>query len=204
MRLSLSSTLFLVVLIVIGLAATWIFASRPIILVLDQIATAAVETLPANSFVYSQDAISVGAFPGWTNLPDGQSGDFYVAIDVSGRLVLHAGKKSFPLGVRIGPPDVSGRLEIPFARDADDQVALIVERSLLAWPTPLDSNFMTGRTPSWRRNLYYRLSWRKRSGSVLNMVWRYEQGFYADDGWSSWMIREGATGLIHIDVVDIP
>lgn len=63
-------------------------------------------------------------------------------------------------------------------------------------------NFMTGKSPSWRRNLYYRLVWKKASGAKLVMVWRFEQGFYPDDGWTSGtMSREGSTGLLQVDVV---
>src|SRR5208282_3075137 len=68
--------------------------------------------------------------------------------------------------------------------------------------TPFEMNFMTGKSPSWRRNLYYRLVWKKASGAKLVMVWRFEQGFYPDDGWTSGtMSREGSTGLLQVDVV---
>jgi hypothetical protein len=71
----------------------------------------------------------------------------------------------------------------------------------LSWPTPFDINFMTGHSPSWKRNLYYALDWRKASGQRLEMVWHYEQYFYPGDGWTSgFMIREGATGLIRVKI----
>jgi hypothetical protein len=34
------------------------------------------------------------------------------------------------------------------------------------------------------------------------MVWRFEQGFYSDDGWTSGtMVHEGSTGLLQVDIV---
>lgn len=118
-------------------------------------------------------------------------------------LILRAGGNAFPLGPRIGPPDKSGRPDIAFAPEPGDQVSFTVARSLLSWPTPLDINFMTGQSPQWRRNLYFRLAWRKPSGAALSMGWRYEQWFYVADGWSRYMTHEGATGLVdlRIDVV---
>jgi hypothetical protein len=47
----------------------------------------------------------------------------------------------------------------------------------------LETNFMTGQTPSWRRHLYYRLSGKKASGARLDMLWRFEQGFDTVNGW---------------------
>jgi len=64
-------------------------------------------------------------------------------------------------------------------------------------------NFMTGQAPSWKRNVYYRLVWNKASGAKLVIVWRFEQGFYPNGGWTSTtMTREGFTGLLQVDVVD--
>lgn len=51
------------------------------------------------------------------------------------------------------------------------------------------------------RDLYYLLVWKKASGANLVMVWRFEQGFYPGDGWTSGtMIRAGSTGLLKADV----
>src|SRR5262249_34099515 len=84
-----------------------------------------------------------------------------------------------------------------FVPEPGDAVAFVAERSLLAWPTPLDLNFMTGHSPSWKRNVYYRLSWRKPSGATLDLVWRYQQWVYDGAGGASpAMPEQGATGLI--------
>ena len=138
-------------------------------------------------------------------MPGGQPADLSVDADAGGRLVLRTGGKNFALGMRVGPPDVSGRPDIPFAPDPEDRVSLSVGHSVLAWPTPFDSNYLSGHTPSWRRNVYYTLTWRKRDGAELEMVWRYEQWFYAHDGWgSAMMVQEGATGLVLVRVRPAP
>jgi hypothetical protein len=63
-----------------------------------------------------------------------------------------------------------------------DELSFTLERSLLPWPTPFAFNFMTGQAPSRKRHRYYRLVWTKRSGARLEMIWRYEEWFYPDNG----------------------
>jgi hypothetical protein len=93
-------------------------------------------------------------------------------------------------------------------RDQKRRILLLYRRqatmlswSALSWPTPLDLNFMTGHSPSWKRHHYYQLTWKKPSGANLEMLWRYEQYFYPGSGWGSgFMTREGSTGLIRVDI----
>jgi hypothetical protein len=197
-----SRYLLFLALAIVGLAGAWLFAGRQFVLVLDQISTTGIQPLPTGPFVYAS-GIKVGDYTLETLLPDGQRAGFHVDVDASGWLVLHAGGKSFLLGARTGPPSKSGWPDIPFAPDPGDEVAFGLERSLLGWPTPFELNFMTGHSPRWRRNMYFRLAWRKPSGAALDMVWRYEQGYDSDNGWTSaWTTRDGATGLIHVGIVE--
>ena len=84
---------------------------------------------------------------------------------------------------------------------AGDDASIEIRRSILNWPVPFEVNFMTGKSPSWKRHLYYRVRWRKSSGANLGMLWRYEQFFYSGNGWTSgFMTREGSTGLIRVDI----
>jgi hypothetical protein len=146
--------------------------------------------------------MEIGDYGLETTLPNGQPADLRAEVDASGGLTLWAGGEAFPLGTRIGPPNVSGRPEIPVAPEPGDEVHFTVARSLLSWPTPFAVNFMTGHSPSWRRNLYYRLTWRKPSGLALDVVWRYEQWFYPVDGWGGgYMTQEGTTGLVDLRIV---
>jgi hypothetical protein len=83
--------------------------------------------------------------------------------------------------------------------DAGDEATLEVMHSALSWPTPLDLNFMTGVSPSWKRHRYYRLVWKKRDGETLRALWRYEQWRYPG-GWSGDMNSLNPTGLIRLEI----
>jgi hypothetical protein len=199
------STLVLSALAVVGMVVAWLFAGRQLVLLVDRFATCRVASLPAGPLAYSLGSpgtLTVGDSSFWLANPGDKPADLRVDIAPTGRLVLRAGGKAFPLGIRTDTPDDSGRPDVAFAPDPGDDVAFRAERSLFGWPTPFEMNFMTGHVPSWRRNVYYRLLWRKRTGASLDMVWRYEQGFYGNDGWTSpGMTREGATGLVRARIV---
>lgn len=95
----------------------------------------------------------------------------------------------------------TGGRSFTLAPEPGDETSFTVRRSCLSWPTPFETNFMTGHVSSWRRHLYYRLVWKKRSGAKLEMVWRYEQWFYSTDGWTSGtMSHENSTGLIGVEI----
>jgi hypothetical protein len=127
-----------------------------------------------------------------------------ISVDASDRLVIAAGASSFTLGSRAGSL-AGGDGPIPaFAADPGDAASLIIERSWLSWPTPTDLNFITGRGSSWRRHLYYRLSWKKKSGAELTMLWRFEQGFDAVNGWKAAGNGDGATGLVRVEIRPSP
>ena len=86
-------------------------------------------------------------------------------VDTHDKLVLSAGGHSLALGSRAGTLS-GGDGPIPaFAAEPGDTTSATLERSGLSWPTPLETNFMTGQTPSWRRHVYYRLSWKKAYGT---------------------------------------
>ncbi len=98
-------------------------------------------------------------------------------------------------------PLLSDEGKFEFAPQPGDKISLTIRRSFLSWPTPFDFNFMSGHSPSWKRNRYYQLRWQKSSGRKLEMLWRYEQYFYRGDGWTSGMMtREGSTGLIKAEI----
>ena len=61
-------------------------------------------------------------------------------------------------------------------------------------------NFMS-RSPWWKRYIYYRLLWKKRSGARLAILWRYGQDYYAAGGWTSpEMMWNSQTGLLRVDL----
>ena len=186
--------------VVIALGAVWIFGGRQIVLALDSIATA------DHAAPVSAPLIVAGS--GWLNVGetplqlarDGEASTVSIDTETGAPVVLHTEGGSFTLGsaqqtegARAGPYDVA---VVP---DPGDTVTYAVTHSIMAWPTPLDLNFMTGNSPSWKRNVYYTLAWHKQSGGELKLVWRYEQWFY-DDWASATMIETGSTGLIRADI----
>jgi len=57
------------------------------------------------------------------------------------------------------------------------------------------------RSPWWKRYVYYRLVWSKRSGAKLEMLWRYEQDFYIPGAWTDpVMMWNGQTGLLRVTI----
>jgi hypothetical protein len=123
-----------------------------------------------------------------------------LVADTEGRLVLSAGGKSFVLGARTGGhvPIEAADPEMPeFAAEPGDEATLFIEQSLLAWPTPFEINFVgMGRTATtWRRHVYYRLSWVKTSGARLLILWVGEQPY---DGVNLW--RAPAANLTQVEI----
>ena len=117
-----------------------------------------------------------------------------------GQLALASGGKVFAFGPLPTPTDETGE-SLATSPPPGDDARLISRHSALSWPTPLDSNFMTGSAPSWKRYQYQELRWTKPGGAKLQMVWRYEQYFYPNQGWREGrMTRADATGLIRIDI----
>lgn len=122
-----------------------------------------------------------------------------IAVDATGRLLLSAGGKSFMLGNRTGSHIAgdAGEPDIPeFAAELGDTASLVIERGL-AWPTPFAINVvgMGGTATTWKRLVYYRLSWLKTSGASLSMLWEGEQPY--DEG-NSW--RAPGAFLIKVDI----
>ena len=183
-----------------GVAIAWLLGARQLSLLLDRWFTPRLYALPVSPLAYSLDTLSIGTLP-LDFYADVRTIGVHVYCDSGNRVMLSSGGRLFAMGVCTSR-DAKGTGEFEFTPDPGDDVSLIVDRSILSWPTPFEMNFMTGKSPSWRRNLYYRLVWKKASGAKLVMVWRFEQGFYPDDGWTSGtMSREGSTGLLQVDVV---
>jgi hypothetical protein len=128
----------------------------------------------------------------------GSSAD--IAVDAEGRLVLSADGKSFVLATHTGsrlPVDAGDPDMREFAAEPGDNASLIIERSLFAWPTPFEINVvgMGGTATTWKRHVYYRLSWVKASGARLSMLWAGEQPY---DGINLW--RAPGSSLIKVEI----
>ena len=189
----------ILVALLVAMSILWIFGGRQISLFLDRFGTVELISAPIRSISYEGNgsggilrvndlALSLNSLnPLLRSLEIGTTKDDQVALSFSGQV--------FNFGER----RASQRNELAVAPLLGDDASIAMRRSAISWPTPFDLNFMTGHSPSWKRHLYYRLTWKKRNGAKLDMLWRYEQYFYSTDRWASgFMMREGSTGLIRV------
>jgi hypothetical protein len=191
-------TLGILIAFVIALLVTWIFEGRQISLLLDRFVTIEMTSARINSIVYN------GRGTGGTlrvndlelSLNDRNDPAPSIGTTKNDQLGLANGGKVFAFG-----PVRSEEENLATVPPAGDDAFIEIRRSVLSWPTPFEINFMTGHSPSWKRHLYYRLLWKKPSGTKLEMLWRYEQYFYPDNGWASgFMTYKGSTGLIGLEI----
>jgi hypothetical protein len=123
-----------------------------------------------------------------------------VGTTKDGQLALSFGGKVFSFGQALAQDD-----KLTANAPDGDSAAISIEHSALPWPNFFDVNFMTGKSPKWKRNTYQRLIWKKPDGAKLEMVWRYEQYFYTQDHWvEALMTRSGVTGLIRVEISNPP
>jgi hypothetical protein len=206
---------------VILLAALWFFTSRWCSLFVDQFYTPRLATLQSTPLGWNGVWLQFGSGKpnvigpmGWSGpelLMGGHIVDFTgpdpdyqqvatLKVDASGQLVLLKEGSSFVLGSRAGTLPGGDDVIPAFAADPGDATSVTLDCSLLNWPTPFGTNFMTGYSPSLQRSLYYRLSWKKSSGAQLDIIWRYRQGYDAVNGWQG----QGAKESIRIEIQPAP
>jgi hypothetical protein len=191
-------TLGILIVFVVSMLATWIFAGRQASLFLDRFETTETASNRVKSFVYEGNGTAGILHVNDLNLSLNDRNGFAPSIGTTknDQLGLANGGKVFAFG-----PVRSEAENLAVVPPAADDAVIEIRRSLLSWPTPFELNFMTGQSPSWKRHMYYRLLWKKPSGAKLEMLWRYEQYFYPGNGWASgFMTREGSTGLIQLDI----
>jgi len=191
-------TLAILVVFFIAILAAWIFAGRQLSLFSDRFGTIEIASNRIESVVYEGSGtggiLHVNDLALSLNDRSGPSPSIGTTKD--NQLALADGGKVFPFG-----PPRSEAESLATVPPSGDTAFIEVRRSILSWPTPFEFNFMTGQSPSWKRHLYYRIHWRKPNGVTMEMLWRYEQYFYPGNGWASgFMIREGSTGLIQLDI----
>ena len=191
-------TLGILVLAVVAILAAWIFGGRQLSLFLDRFWTIETASSRINSVLYEGSGtggiLHINDLALSLNNRDGPAPT--IGTTKNGLLALAYAGKVFAFG-----PPRSEAESLAAAPQTGDDALIEIRRSVLSWPTPFDFNFMTGHPPSWRRHLYYRILWKKPSGAKLEMLWRYEQYFYSDNGWAGgFMTREGSTGLIKLDI----
>jgi hypothetical protein len=191
-------TLVVLVAVVIAILAAWIFGGPQISSFLDRLGTIEMNSARINSIKYEGSGTGGILLVNdlGLSLNDQNGPTPSVGTTKTDQLALADQGKVFAFG--------SARTEaenLATVPPAGDDAFIEIRRSALSWPTPFDLNFMTGQSPSWKRHLYYRLLWKKSSGTKLEMLWRYEQYFYPGNGWASgFMTRQGSTGLIQVQI----
>jgi hypothetical protein len=198
--------LILLVTLAVGaaaLAALWIFRGREISSFIDRYWTVETRSGPIQSIAYEGNgtggiliandlSFSLNEVGSGLALSVGSTKDNQLALATSGKV--------FPFGPLTSTSE-NTRERLATVPPQGDQAFLTIRHSVLSWPTPLDLNFMTGHSPSWKRQIYQEIRWKKSSGAKLQMLWRYEQFFYPGNGWASgFMTRQGSTGLIRIEM----
>jgi len=191
--------LLAVLFVIIALCALWLWRGRDLSMLLDRFHVIETSSRPIKSIAYEG-----GGTGGILHLEDlalslnevelgrrepriGTTKDNQLALSFNGNI--------FPFG----PP--SGSDALAAIVSADDVALVVIQHSAIGWPNFFEFNFMTGKTPTWKRNIYQKLAWKKPSGARLEMLWRYEQYFYPGDGWvQAFMTRPGSTGLIQVDI----
>jgi hypothetical protein len=191
-------TLVIVIPFVVAVLAAWIFAGRQISLFLDRFGTIEVTSTRINSIAYQGNGtggiLHVNDLELSLNDRNGPAPS--IGTTKNDQLALADRGKVFAFG-----PVRTEAENLATVPPAGDDASIETRRSILNWPTPFEVNLMTGHSPSWKRHLYYRVRWKKSSGTSLEMLWRYEQFFYPGNGWTSgFMTREGSTGLIRVDI----
>ncbi|HEX3653547.1 MAG TPA: hypothetical protein VHU18_12065 [Rhizomicrobium sp.] len=190
--------LLLALIVTFVLAIVWLSAGWWVTAVADQVFAVNVPAPPITNIAYDGEGFRIGGLSLTFGAPDNQRSDIELQTNAFREVVLTSGGQSFVLGPRTNAVDPSGRPDIALIPDRGDEVSLTATRSFLGWPTPFEFNFLI-RTPSWKRYVYYRLEWRKRSGAVLNIHWRYEQDYFSGGGWTApammWNFDTGLLGV---------
>jgi hypothetical protein len=190
------TTLGILIAFIVAILATWIFGGRKISLFLDRFGTIEMTSARINSLAYEGNGTGgiLRVNDLGLSLNDRNGPTPSIGTTKNDQLGLANGGKVFAFG-----PARSEAENLAVVPPAGDEAFIEIRRSILSWPTPFDFNFMTGQSPSWKRHLYYRLVWKKPTGTKLEMLWRYEQYFYPVNGWASgFMTHEGSTGLIQL------
>jgi len=191
-------TLGILIAFIVVVSASWIFGGRQLSLFVDRFWTIETASSRINSVVYEGSGtgglLRVNDIALSLNDRNGLSPT--VGTTKNGELALADSGKVFAFGQPRSEPE-----NLATAPPAGDDAFIEIRRSILTWPTPSDFNFMTGHSPSWKRHLYYRVLWKKPSGAKLQMLWRYEQYFYPDNGWAGGFMTNGSsTGLVQLDI----
>lgn len=192
--------LIIALLVIVTMSILWVFDGRQLSLFIDRFKTVEASPRPIKTLAYEGNGTGgiLHVEDIALSLNEAQLGGAQpnVGTTKDGQLALSFGGKVFSFGSASSGPD-----HLVANAPSDDIATLSVQHGAISWPNFFNFNFMTGKSPSWKRHIYQKLVWKKTTGAELEMVWRYEQYFYGDQGWlDGAMTREGTTGLIRIEI----
>ncbi len=187
-----------------ALAVARLFAGRQLSLFVDRFYTVRVADLPATPLAFRAGDLQIGE-KALSMMLGAAHPLMRVGSDFRNRIVFSSGGKVFTPD-STPARDALDSIEYELVPAKGDGVSFVIDRSAISWPTPLQFNFMTGHSSSWRRHLYYRFVWRKRSGGRLEMVWRYAQWYYPAFGWTGLggMTSLASNGLLRVEITPEP
>ena len=152
--------------LVVAISIAWILGGRQISLFLDRFGTIETVTTPITSVAYEGSGaggiLHLNDLGLSLNTSDAGNPSPHIGTTKDEQLALSFGGRIFAFGPTHPASENEGN-SLAAAPQAGDNASFSIRRSFLSWPTPLDFNFMTGQSPSWKRHLYYRLLWRKPS-----------------------------------------
>lgn len=196
--------LVIVIVLAAAMSLAWIMSTRQVSLFVDRYGTIESDSGVIGSVTYEGNGTGGTLIVNDLRLnldpADPKSEKPHVGTDKEGRLALSFGGKVFPFGPV--PATTEGSAEIlRTTPPPEDQSSLSIRHSAISWTEPFQFNFMSGNAPSRKRHIYYHIAWKKPTGAKLDMAWRYEQHFSRENDWGSgFMIREGETGLIRVEI----
>ena len=192
--------ILIALLVVVALAVLWLWRGRDLVTLADRFKKVETTSRSIDSIAYNGEG-SGGSLQindvtlslNEVQLPGGRPN---VGTTLDGQLALSYAGRVFAFG----QIPIDGQ-RLVANRGEGDNATLSIEHSALAWPNFFEVNYMTGNSPKWKRFIYRKLSWTKTNGAKLEMLWRYEQFFYANDGWvEAFMTRPETTGLIRVEI----
>jgi hypothetical protein len=194
----------LVVAIAAGMAMAWIFGGRYLSESVDRFKQIEESSNPVASMSYngrgSGGTLYINELSLELLFSDPHKNPPNVGTTKDDRVALSFEGKVFPFGL-LRAETAPATPDLVTEPEPGDEASITILHSTLSWPTPFETNFMSGHSPSRKRHVYYVLRWKKKAGPELQMTWCYEQFFYQDSGWANaFMTKEGSTGLRSLEI----
>jgi hypothetical protein len=192
--------ILVILLLGLTLSVLWLWRGRDLVTLADTFKTIETNSRAIDAITYEGDGtggtLHVADFDLSLNDTTLSGSKPNVGTTKDGELALSFRGNVFPFGSESSQGEKLSA-DVPNG----DKATVLIEHSVLAWPNFFEVNFMTGNSPKWKRYTYQKLIWHKPSGARLEMVWCYEQFYYAQDRWvDALMTQPGATGLIRVEI----